>query len=350
MKFAGWLLVLPMLPAFAQSAPPQALQHGVRIATSEAGQTTPLFDGASNTCATIAALRSGTLVLVGGQLIVPGKSPDPESLGLDAASPCAQFDTWIEQLPEDYAESVIAGFANAERGSSKSTFERYVRDNLRLIYVSYKITVEKSLDGAYRVAFAAPTGPAPSDLRPRGDWKMVSPAQYPVPQIVRDGDEVRLLLYTIPNGVEMVDYLHIGRVDKMPKRRDAARDAYALDSEFTLAKPSVSVNGVPLEAAPLPEVLRGGVVWVYAPGYGRYVLAFAPHPGLGRAGEVSGGLLTFSLDGNIVRIACADRIAAGGGIYNVYALRDESWKPADPKDRGRFMIGTSPGVETAVER
>ncbi len=272
------------------------------------------------------------------------------ALGADGATACIQFDSWVEQLPENYAESVIAGFSNTERGPSKATFERYVRDNLRLIYLSYQVTVEKSPDGAYRVAFSAPTGPAPTDLRPRGEWKMVSPAHYPVPQIVHDGEEVRLLLYTNPNGAEMVDYLHIGRADKMPKRKDAARDAYALDSEFTLAKPGVSVNGIPLEAAPLPEVLRGGIVWVYAPGYGRYVLSFAPHPGLGRAGEVSGNLLTFSLDGNIVRIACADRIAAGGGIYNVYAMRDESWQPADPKDRGRFMIGTSPGVETAVGR
>jgi len=353
LKLSGVFLLLPLtLSAFQQPLPPQALQHGVRVGS----QTAVLFEdehapAPPNSCTLIETVGGRTVFVLngsGGQGLILAQGGDLASLSVDKTAPCIQFDTWVEQLPENYAESVISGFASTVRGSSKTSFERYIRDNLRLVYVSYKVTVERSPDGAYRVAFSAPTSPAPTDLRPRGDWKMVSPAQYPVPQIVHDDDEVRVLLYTDPKGVEMVDYLHVGRVDKMAKRKDAARDAYALDSEFSLAKPAVSVNGTPLEAAPLPDTLRGGIVWVYAPGYGRYVLAFAPHPGMARAGEVSGNLLTFSLDGDIIRLACADRIAAGGGIYNVYAVRDESWQPADPKDREKFMIGTSPGVETAV--
>lgn len=179
MKFSGISLLLPLtLSAFEQPLPPQAFQHGVRAGA----QTVVLFedDGAPsprNACLLVATVAGGRALYIlnggNGHDLFVASAGDLSSLDGDRATPCVQFDTWVEQLPEDYAESVIAGFSNAEHGSSKTTFERYVQDNLRLIYVSYKITVEKSPNGAYRVEFSAPTGRAPADLRPRGDWKMV---------------------------------------------------------------------------------------------------------------------------------------------------------------------------------
>ncbi len=99
----------------------------------------------------------------------------------------------------------------------------------------------------------------------------------------------------------------------------------------------------------MPVTIRGGIVWMYVPGFGRYVLAFAAHPeaGFTLAGEAAGDAMTLVMDGNVFRIGGKDRIAAGGGIYNVYARRDAEWLPADAEDRKHFWIGMSPGIETA---
>jgi hypothetical protein len=170
---------------------------------------------------------------------------------------------------------------------------------------------------------------------------------------MRDGDELPVELYAVgPNGFRLIDYLRVGRRDKMAQRKDAPRDSYAEDAEITLSQPRLSVNGVAQIPAGLPETIRGGVVWMYVPGNGRYVLAFAPHADLGfkRAGEAAGSSVTLAIDGTVLRMVCSGRIAAGGGIYNVYALRDAKWQPADPADRNRFMLGASPGVDAVVGR
>jgi hypothetical protein len=192
----------------------------------------------------------------------------------------------------------------------------------------------------------------PADVKGKDDWKVVAPPRYPAPQLMQDGDEIPLELVTYDRGIKLIDYIHAGELDKMPKRADAARDSYAEDAEFTLAQPGLRVNGVARESIVFPETIRGGVLWLYVPGQGRYIVAFAPHrdSGFEKAGEVSGNLMTLVADGNVLRIESLDRIAPGGGVYNVYGMLDAGWEPADPQDRERFMAGTSPGVETAVGR
>lgn len=354
-RFAGLLFALIPLPAFAQPAPPQALQHGVR---ANAGlQITNLFEpGSTIACAVAGAVSAGGRLFIanpgvyGSGSVVVSPEGGLTAPSRDSSIVCAQFDTWIEQLPSDYAESVV-GFLDVERGASKATIQRYVRDNLRQVYISYAITVEKLAEAsAYRVTFGDAGAPAPKDLWPQGKWKIVSPARYPVPQIVRDGDEVRLLLYANPGGVELADYLHVGLPDKMPKRKSAAHDVYASDAEFMLAMPTLSINGVAQPLEPLAGGIHGPELWIYAPGYGRYVLAFAPRSGLERAGETAGNLITLSIGGDILRIRSADRIAAGDGVYNVYGTQDASWQPPDPGDRERFMMGVLPTIEPTLER
>lgn len=347
------------LSAAAENPPPQAFQHGVRATSGLQG--TPLHDpgnpGTVDGCDTAASLRYVGRVFVANPGVF-GSTYDPAATAMDRdlkridnSIPCVQFDLWIEHLPTDYAESVTGAVSNIDRTVSKMTVQRAVRDNLRQVYVSYSVTVEPLAEaGAYRVSFGDSSIAAPADLRPKGEWKIAKPIRYPTSQIARDGDEIPLLLYTHSSGPDLVDYIQVGRPDKMTKRQDVAHDAYSLDAAFVLTRSSLAINGTKVDPGNLPDTLSGEIPWVYVPGYGRYVISFSHHPGLEPAGEVSGQLLTIALDGNILRIHGAERIAAGDGVFNLYGLRDASWAPADPNDRGRFMIGIAPAIEAATAR
>lgn len=278
-----------------------------------------------------------------------------------AIQPCAatagtyvEFNAWVERLPSDFAESVIGGLSVASRDGSHISIERWVRDNFRKIYVSYAVTVEQlPQPGTYRVSFSSSHAPAPDDVAKAksADWKIASPPLFPVPQIFQEGDELRLALTDDGSGAQLADYLHIGSPGNMPKRKEAARDSYAEDAEFALASPTLRVNGDARPAISFPETFRGQILWLYVPGQGRYILSFLPHAqqGFSKTGEVAGNLMTlFTREGTVLRVSSHDRIAPGGGVYNVYGTRDPTWQPADPAERDRFMAGTSPAVETAL--
>ncbi len=237
----------------------------------------------------------------------------------------------------EYAESVQTGFTGIDRTEGKTVLRRFVRDGLRQVYVRYAATVETLPDGTYRVSFGPSSDPTPAGVYPGADWEVRGPATYPVPQIVRDGDSVRIELYANRSRT-LADYVHVGRADRMVLRQEAPRDYYAEDAEFSISQPRFRVNGVTRDAvAALPETIRGPVLWVYVPGRGRYVLSLHAHPALGfkNAGEAAGNSLTFSADGNVFRIDTAERIAAGSGTYTLRVLPDLGWEPADPQDRAR---------------
>ena len=345
MKLAALSLLSLASVVAAQDQSPQALQHGI----SEGTQAAHLFgEGDGIVCPVPSAngqIRN-LLALYGG-----AASGGSGAGSGQPATPCAQFEVWVENLGADFSESVVGGLGGVQGDTNKTTIQRFVRDNLRMVYASYSVTVEKLPQSQdYRVSFGASNAAPPADLKAKTDWKVVSPANYPVPQVIRDGDEVRIELFRSDKGALLADYVHVGRQDKLKQRKQTSRDSYAEDSEFTITQPKLRVNGVSVEPIMLPETLRGGVLWIYIPGLGRYVLSFLPHPEFNLAGEVEGNGMTLRTAGNIFRVECAERIAAGGGAYNVYARRDISWVPADPEDRARFLAGTSPGVETALGR
>jgi hypothetical protein len=270
---------------------------------------------------------------------------------LSSLAPCAAFETWAEQQSPDYSESVQTGFTGIDRAPGETILRRFVRDGLRQVYVSYAATVETLPDGTYRVSFGPSSDQPAADVRGKADWTLLSPAQYPVPQILRDQDSVRVELYSSSSSRTLVDYVHVGREDRMILRTEAPRDYYADDAEFSVTQPRFRVNGIACDAVvALPETIRGPVLWVYIPGHGRYVLSLHPHPDLGfeSAGEAAGNSLTFAADGNVFRIDTAERVAAGSGTYTVRVLPDLGWEPADPQDRARMMIGTAPGLTAQI--
>ena len=301
MKLAGFLPVLLVIPAFAQSS-----QFGTRIGQV---QTAYLADIPSpvGTMTVTGAARFGDL---------PARPTDANPA---AAYPKADFETWVEQRSRDYAESVVTGFLGIERGAGKAAIHRYVRDNFRQTYLTYTMTLE-SVPGTktFRVAFSDSAIPVP------------------VPQILRDGEALALTLAAdARTGRRMVEYIRVG-TGMMPLRQAVARNVYAEDAELTITQPRLRINGVEQASGNPPAMLSAPVVGVDIPGYGRYLLSFKPRAdqGFERAGEVAEGSLMFSLAGNVFRIDCLDRVATGSGTYNIYARKD----PAPPDDSTRVVF------------
>lgn len=230
---------------------------------------------------------------------------------------------------------------------AKTVVHRFFRDDYSRIYVSYTVNVEPLPEGTYRVSLGPSTVELPAQLRAKADWKFLSPAKFPVPQILGDPDAIRLELYLNGTSRRVVDYIHAGRQDRMVMRADAPHAYYADDAEFVVARPRLAVNGVSREMLAPSGPLHGTALMVYVPGHGRYVLTLhrPSESGFENAGEVAGKSLTFSSEGNIFRIDAAERIAAGSGDYAVHVLPDLGWEPPDPRDRAKALIGGTPYVE-----
>ncbi len=65
----------------------------------------------------------------------------------------------------------------------------------------------------------------------------MAPVRLPVPQIVHEGEEIPVELYAAgPDGIKLVDYVRVGRRDKMARRVEAPRDSYAEDAELTFSR------------------------------------------------------------------------------------------------------------------
>ncbi len=290
LKPAGFLSAIFAISALAQSA-----QYGTRI-----GQVQTAYIDDKSRTPDFVVIRDGSKVLT---------PPPPSDM-----TPRAEFETWVEQRYRDYAESVLTGFTNIEREGGKTTVRRFVRDNFRHSDLTYKMTLEAvSGTKTFRVTF--------SD----------SPVPYPVPQILREGETIALLLANDDRtGRRLVDYIRVG-TGVMKPRPGVARDIYADDAELTITKPRLRTNGVEQRAPTVPATVSAPVVWVDIPGQGRYDLSFKPRAaeGFERAGEVAENSLVFSLGGNIFRIDCADRIATGSGTYNIYARKEPAEAPAD---------------------
>jgi hypothetical protein len=63
---------------------------------------------------------------------------------------------------------------------------------------------------------------------------------------------------------------------------------------------------------------------------------------------VRGGLLTFMLDGDTVRIECISPIASGNAAYNLYALHDDDWEPVSERQKDWPADGTIDPHEIAA--
>ena len=114
----------------------------------------------------------------------------------------------------------------------------------------------------------------------------------------------------------------------------------------------VTLNGVRQASIPLRNV-HGALVWLYIPDQGRYVMSLTPHPDLNfkKAGEVRGGVISFTVDGDRITLECPSPIAPGDAPYHLYILHDEDWEPISEAQKLRPSLGSvSPAELTALKK
>ena len=302
----AWLVpILLAIPAFAQSSAP----HGTRIGQVQTAYLEDMPAGAIAAQDISDRFREilDTARASGVARLAIGPEGRPFAPPASDKGPRAEFETWVEQKNRDYAESVVSRFSGIERDGERIAIRRSVRDNFRQIEMSYTMTLERMpASTTFRVTFRDAGVP------------------MPVPQVLRDGETIALeLAADARSGRRLVDYIRVG-TGSMKPRLEPARDVYAEDAELTLAQPRLRINGEERPAANLASPVSGPVVWLDIPGQGRYQLSFKPRAdqGFQRAGEAAESSLVFSVDGDTIRIDCADRIATGSGTNNIYARKD----------------------------
>jgi hypothetical protein len=266
-------------------------------------------------------------------------------------------------------------FNSSYRGRNspgESFFSRAFTDASNHVYFGYELILEEQSPGTYLATFGKLGLTAMEAAAGTGSsWKEWSMQVVPVPEpkVVHQGDTITIKLMTdASTGAKMFDDIQIqvfsqrlppgvsGRVAggvlpalaanvnrPAPTVAGPARDFSADDAELQIVQPRVTLNGSiqnPVEAR-LGNA-RGSLVWFYLPNHGRYVLSLGPRPDLDfkKAGEVRGGVITFTLGDDSIKLECTTPVATGDAPYNLYVLRDPEWEPTAQAQKGQSAVGT----------
>jgi hypothetical protein len=282
----------------------------------------------------IAALANAGIATNGSRIGIPPAQPGPR----------ADFETWVEGIDRQYAESITTDF-EVDKQADKVVIQRWVRDNFRRLYIRYSITLEmlpkaENAAGTYRMTFGDSDAAIPKGLD--AEWKVVAPPEYPVAQMARDGDTIPLPLYiNRARGQRLIEYIHLGQQPPV-SRKDAPRDVYTDAPEFDISQPKFRLNGVEQVLTAPSDPSHGASLWIYVPDQGRFNLSFKPAPDFELAGEAWGNSLIFTIHRNLLRLEGAERIAAAGSApYRIYVRKDTAWLPEE-KARSRVVLGVTP--------
>jgi hypothetical protein len=247
-------------------------------------------------------------------------------------------------------------------------------DRVKRVYFGYTVQVDAQPARTVRLTFF-PLKLTAGLRKHLGDdadtWKALPSPKFPAPQTIRLGDVLELNLLSNPGwGQQLTEYVTVQEVPRRegfisfddigPKREfsfaaGAPRDFAVSDVVLRLREPRVFINGRFEEssARTLGEE-SGGVVWIYIPTRGRFLLSVIPNPthGFTRAGEIRGNSVRFAIGGNTYSINSGSSIAPGMGAYNVYVLQQPDWRPTyananvdivsiGAADRVDYLIGSN---------
>lgn len=316
------------------------------------------------------------------QSVVPSKATDP------FAAPGDPHFVLYADLPSPLP-NIVAGYSTVNRmGRLASIGHRYFYDETAHLYFGYDIVIQpQELVDSYRVTFSSLSiGPldfqtsAPDSLDP-SVWKKLPLPAIPAPQVLQAGDPMPIRVFRDPDtGRGLVDTMTVVPMPQMPLRymsngrewwqwahttvssgnstpfRKAsnlfgdARQFSADDAEMRLQMGRVAINGREERYADGSRSVSGSLVWFYVPGHGRYVLSLSPRPDLGfvQAGEVRGGLLTFTVDEEDVLLESPAMVAPGDTPYFLYVLHDAAWVPTARGQGGLLLFGSVSPKELAA--
>jgi hypothetical protein len=256
----------------------------------------------------------------------------------------------------------------------KSYFTRTVMDNLNHEYLGYEILLVEQQPGTYLATFGKlPVSSLEASASAAGnDQWSIRPVALPEPRVVHDGDVIAIeLMADATTGDKLIEDLTIqpysqrasagspllGRGAGLPVERTiptvagTPRDFSSADAEMRLSQLRVTLNGtIQSNAGRATPNATGSLVWLYIPGRGRYILSLVPRPELDfeKAGEVRGGRLTFTLDGDAIAVECFAEIATGHAPYNLYVLRDSKWEPTAQAQKRQLEVGSVAAEELAM--
>jgi hypothetical protein len=255
-------------------------------------------------------------------------------------------------------------------------FSRIVLDRSNRVYLGYELLIEKREAGTYLATFGR-LGVSPLDIAsgsplkfPQDQidpsagateiWTMLQLPEIPEPRIIHATDTISIEPFIDPKTKEkLIDDIRVVPPGggptvgpRAPTVSGTPRDFSITDAELQIVQPRLTLNRKLQDGLAWRHV-HEALVWLYFPEYGRYILSLIPHPNLGfkKAGEVRGGVLTFSLDQDTIRLECFTRIAGGDTPYNLYVLHDEDWAPASETQKFSLAAGTvDVGELTALKR
>ncbi len=247
-------------------------------------------------------------------------------------------------------------------------YTRILVDAEHHAYLGYELLIERKPAGAY-LATVGKLGVTPMDLADRfatfpidREWPMLPLPSIPEPRLLHDGDTLSITLFVDPaSGDKLIDEIRINpplpaaRFGPAPLPNRAIptvsgdpRAFTAADAEMQIVQSRLSLNGA--MKGVIGRSVRGSIVWVYLPGHGRYILSLTPRAGLDfrQAGEVRGGAISVTLDGDAIRLESFSPIAAGDSPYLVYVLHDPQWEPTSEKQKNAPNIGTVGAAELSA--
>lgn len=241
-------------------------------------------------------------------------------------------------------------------------YSRILLDKANRIYFGYELLLEQRQPGTYLATFGQ-LGVTPLDLAAGSikdlAWTLRPLPAIPDPRLIHDGETISIDLFADrAKGQKLIDDIHINppgahasvsaSANRASPVSGIAHDFTLADAELLLVQPLVTLNRK-LQESVSPNT-HGPLIWLYLPNHGRYVLSLVPRPVLGfrKAGEVRGGVISFVLNENSVRIECPNRIAPGDAAYNLYLLHDPDWEPIADDLKDRLATGTVDPAELAA--
>lgn len=249
-------------------------------------------------------------------------------------------------------------------------YTRMFVDEARHVYLGYELLLERKENGTY-LATIGKLGVTPIDLAvslsPRLpidlQWTLLPLPAIPEPRLYHDGETIRIDLLIDPSGDKLIDDVRINPPSLLPRFMPVPaaalpvptvsgdpRDFSAADAEMQIVRPrGVTLNG-DLRLESLLRSVRGRLVWIYLPGHGRYILSLIPRPGLDFtiAGEVRGGVISFTVGKDSINLESTTPIATGDAPYHLWVLHDKDWEPVSESQKDHANVGSVGPAELAA--
>lgn len=221
----------------------------------------------------------------------------------------------------------------------QNTVHRLLFDRNSRSYVGYDLLVTTGdPSGPYRVSFQPLSNT--SDMLSRFaaglSLEPMPPAKYPPPQIVQQSDTIALDIMVSSDGQQkIVDYLQLSPpqpVDLPPAQTTAEPRDFTVDDEpLTIGldsfnRTSVFIDGKRFAGRVGFSDQKGGALWMYFPGVGRYVLSLASHPGFLKEGSIRDHVIAFHDGDHQFEVRLALAIVGSGHAWNLYVRPDPSYR------------------------